>query len=172
MKRTMITLVALLSLSVSACGGAAKADGPPEINYGRDVCVQCGMIVSEAKFAAAYTLEDGTEMVFDDLGGLLLHQRETGDAIDPLSAWVHDFETEEWVDVTNAYFVATLSVNSPMGHGILSFNDEARAVAFASEVGGEVIRWDAVFVLPELDGLVGDHHMDMDSDSTDHDHEG
>ncbi len=174
-ERLTFVVAVLTMLTLSACS-SSDASGPPEIQYGRDICVQCGMIASEAKFAAAYTLEDGTEKLFDDLGGLILTQRATKDAIDPTRTWVHDYETLEWVDVTNAYFVATLSVNTPMGHGIVAFNNEAKAEVFASDVGGEVIRWDVVFALPERDGLVGDHHIDMnteaDNDSTDHDHKG
>ncbi len=173
MRRTL-AFIGLLALILGACGGAADAKGPRDIAYGRDICVQCGMIINEERFAAAYTLADGTEKVFDDLGGLLLHQRATGDAIDPGHTWVHDFETAEPVDVADAYFVATLSVSTPMGHSILAFTHEERAVAFASEVGGEVIQWDVVFAMSERGGLVGSHHtgMDMDSDSEDHDHEG
>lgn len=164
MRRTL-AFIGLLALILGACGDTAGAQGPPDIAYGRDICVQCGMIINEERFSAAYTLDDGTEKVFDDLGGLLLHQRETGDAIDPEHTWVHDFETAEPVDVSNAYFVVTLSVSTPMGHNILAFTHEEGAVAFASDVGGEVIQWDIVFAMPERDGLVGSHHMDMDMDS-------
>ena len=158
MKR-LTMLVVMLSLIAAACG-SADASGPPEINYGRDICVECGMIISEARFAAAYRLADGTDKSFDDLGGLLLHSREVGDALDPVTTWVHDLETEEWVAVGDVYFVPTLSVSSPMGHSILSFSDEARAVAFAADVDGEVVRWDTVVDLPAIDGLVGHHHED------------
>ena len=158
MKLRAITIVLLVSVVLTACGADSDASGPPDIQYGRDVCVQCGMIINEEKFAAAYTLDDGTEKSFDDVGGLLIHQRSTGDVLNLEQTWVHDFETTEWVDVGNAYFVATLSVSTPMGHSILAFDDEARAQAFASSVDGEVVRWGVVFAMPEQDGLVGDHH--------------
>lgn len=172
--RKTLAFIALLAMTLGACGNAATAWGPPDIKYGRDICVQCGMIITEARFAAAYRLDDGTEKTFDDLGGLLLSQRSTDVALNPEHTWVHDFETEEWVVVTSAYFVATLSVSTPMGHSILAFIHEERAAAFASDVGGEVLRWNAVFAMPERNGVVGSHHMDMDtnSESKDHDHEG
>ena len=166
-------LLVVLALLIAACGNA-DASGPPEINYGRDICVECGMIVSEARFAAAYRLADGSDKIFDDLGGLLLYSRETGDVLDPATTWVHDFETEEWVAVDDAYFVPTLSVSSPMGHSIVSFSDEARATSFAADVDGEVILWNIVVDLPDVDGLVGHHHddnMDM-GDTGDGNHEG
>jgi len=114
MKQTVAALILLLTVALAACTGAAAAEGSPDIKYGRDICVQCGMIISEENLAAAYTVDDGTEKIFDDLGGLLLHQRATGDTLDPEHTWVHDFETAELVDVANAYFVATLSVSTPI----------------------------------------------------------
>jgi len=153
----LIVLSLTLGLVAAACG-TADASGPPDINYGRDICVQCGMIISEARFAAAYELADGTDKAFDDVGGLLVHARSTGDALDPATTWVHDFETEEWVAVGAAYFVPTLSITSPMGHSIVSFSDQARAAAFATDVGGEVILWETVVDLPDTNGLIGDHH--------------
>jgi copper chaperone NosL len=157
-KLRAIIFVMLVSVVLTACGAGSDASGPPDIQYGRDVCVQCGMIINEEKFAATYTLDDGTEKSFDDVGGLVLHQRETGDSLNLENTWVHDYETVEWVDVQNAYFVATLSVSTPMGHSILAFSDEARAQAFASSVDGEVVLWDVVFAMPAQDGLIGQHH--------------
>lgn len=183
----IIGLMLALLVLAGACS-TAEAAGPPDIKYGRDICVQCGMIVSEARFAAAYTTPDGTRLSFDDLGDLLLYQRDVGDPIDANEAWVHDFETEAWLTIEEAYYVPTLSVSTPMGHSILAFGDEGRALAFAHDVDGEVIRWDVVEGLPAMGGLIGHHHMghdeadheemsadEMHSDEMDHDsmdHEG
>jgi copper chaperone NosL len=157
-----IVLTAALAMLAAACS-TADAAGPPDINYGRDVCLQCGMIVSEQKFAAAYTLDSGEERSFDDLGDLILFVRAADESIDPLKGWVHDYETEEWVDLANAHFVPTLSVSTPMGHSIIAFADTDRAAAFAAEVDGEVIDWATVEQLPVSDNLVGTHHHnDMD----------
>lgn len=165
-----------LTLAVAACGSpGADEVAPPDIQIGRDICIECGMIISEQKFAAAYTLDDGTEKLFDDIGGLIKHQRKTGDVIDPERAWVFDMETVEWVDLASAYFVGTRDLVTPMGHGIGAFSDKGRAEAFAAEVDAEVIRWDVVFELPEHDRLIGHHHEGMGgmggTDNHDHDHD-
>lgn len=162
MKHVHIALLVLaLSLLAAACG-TADASGPPEIQYGRDICTECNMIITEAKYATAYRLADGTDRKFDDVGDMVVYLQETGE--EPTDTWVHDFETEEWIEVAGAHFVPTLSVSSPMGHSILAFSDMARASTFAADVGGEVIHWDEVLLLPTTDGLVGHHHMEMDSD--------
>ncbi len=157
-------LLALLAVLAAGCE-AADASGPPEIVYGRDICVECNMIISEARFATAYRLADGTDKKFDDLGDMVIHLEKTGDQ--PTDTWVHDYLTESWVEAGAAYFVPTRSVASPMGHSILSFADKAEAQAFAADVGGEVIDWQTVLALPTIDGLVGHHHADHDMG---HDH--
>ena len=82
---------------------------------------------------------------------------------------LHDVLTEEWVDAEAAVYVPTLSVASPMGHGIFAFADRAGADGFAHDVGGEVIDWATVLLLPVTDGLVGDHHAHDMGDEHMHD---
>lgn len=166
--RTLWLLAAALMLLVVACG-TGSASGPPEINYGRDICIECGMIIDDPRFAAAYTLEDGSEKKFDDLGGLIVHAREVGE-LDSAEVWVHDFETEDWLEATQAFYVPTLGVTSPMGHGILAFADKDRAVQTADVLGGEVISWAEVRELPVMEGLLG-HHHDEDAEGSDMDHD-
>lgn len=162
----------VLALVVAACG-SSPAEGPPDIQYGRDICVQCNMIISEIGHAAAYRLDDGTEKKFDGVGEMVLHGREQNE-LGRADAWVHDYWTEEWVDAGDAFYVPTMAVASPMGHGIFAFADAGRAADFADEVGGEVIDWDTVLRLPITDGRVGDHgdHGDGGTDDEAHDMEG
>ncbi|MEA1904156.1 MAG: nitrous oxide reductase accessory protein NosL [Actinomycetota bacterium] len=156
-----ISLVLVIGMVSAACGAAATSTGPPEINLGRDICIECGMIIDDPRFAASYRLEDGTEKVFDDLGGLIIHGREAGE-LETASVWVSDFEEKVFVEAETAHFVPTLGVASPMGHGILAFSNMDRAMKAAADLDGEVIDWATVRELPAMDGLVGHHHMDMD----------
>jgi copper chaperone NosL len=149
-----VLVMAGFVLSACASGGVG---GPPEINYGRDICIECGMIIDDPRLAAAYHLDDGSEKIFDDLGGLIVNGRESGE-LSEADVWVSDFDNEVLIEARSAYFVPTLGVVSPMGHGILAFSDLSRAETMASELDGEVIRWDAVVDLPVIDGLVGGHH--------------
>jgi copper chaperone NosL len=153
MKRVLV----LLAFVLTACGGASVASGPPEIDYGRDICIECGMIIDDPRFAASYRLPDGTEKGFDDLGGLIIQGRESDELADA-EVWVSDFEDQVFIEADDAFYVPTLGVTSPMGHGILAFSEKARADAMAAELGGEVISWDLVVELPVIEGLVGQHH--------------
>ena len=75
MRLPRLGLIALVLILIAACG-SATAGGPPEINYGRDICIECGMIIEDPRFAAAYRLADGSEHKFDDLGGLIITTRD------------------------------------------------------------------------------------------------
>ncbi|HSJ72312.1 MAG TPA: nitrous oxide reductase accessory protein NosL [Acidimicrobiia bacterium] len=156
----------LVGVTVLTAGCAsAESTGPPAINYGRDICVECGMIIQDARFATAYRLPDGAEKLFDDVGDMIVHLRQSGDSVDQTTMWVHDYETEEWVSVDAAFFVPTVSVATPMGHSIIAFSDEGRASTFAGDVDGEVITWDVVMTLPSIGGLIGDHHSNGSTES-------
>ncbi len=174
--RLLLRLVLLAALVIPvACGDIAAQGGPPEINFGRDICIECGMIIDDPRFAAAYRLEDGTEFKFDDLGGLILTGREQG-VLDTAEVWVSDFDDEVFIDAAAAFYVPTIGVASPMGHGLVAFSDKQRAEEFAHELDGEVIEWETVKQLPASSGLVGHHHGEMegmDDEEADHsDHEG
>lgn len=184
MKAIRVWTALLVAFVLASCG-AANADGPPEIIYGRDICVQCNMIITEIGHAAAYRLDSGEEKKFDGIGEMLIYGREHGEFA-AATAWVHDYWSEEWVRAETAFYVPTRSVSSPMGHGIFGFSSHARASEFAAEVGGEAIDWVTVLQLPIIEGLVGEHrdreadgaegdmgdHGAHDQDMTEHDMEG
>jgi copper chaperone NosL len=150
-------IVAVVASVIGAACSEASSSGPPEVNYGRDICSACGMIITEPRFATAYRPAEGTEKVFDDLGDMIIYGREHGE-LETAAMWVHDFETEAWVEAQAAFYVATASTATPMGHGILAFSESDRAERAAVELDGEVITWEVVVQLPVGNGLLGEHH--------------
>ena len=154
LRRTVVVVV--VAVLGAACTTAA-ADGPPDIKYGRDICVQCNMIISEIGHAAGYRLPDGLEKKFDSVGEMVVHGH-LHDELHDVEAWVHDLWTEEWILAEEAHYVPTRSTASPMGHGIFSFATRASASQFAIEVDGDVIDWATLLQLPIVDGLVGGDH--------------
>ena len=136
-------VLALALLIVAACGQPATPE-PAKIRFGETICTECGMIISQPKFAAslAYEEREGrfTSLVFDDIGDLIGYLQTHVDLI-PAGTWVHDYDSEEWIDATAAFFVESSAIKSPMGHGIAAFGAEDAAHTFAAEVGGTVLDW-------------------------------
>jgi len=153
-----VTAAAVVVL-LGACG---SADKPPDMAYGRDVCAECHMIISEARFAAAYRMPDGTERKFDDIGDMVafgVRQDQLGDA----KAWVHDFETEEWLDAKSATYVVgdVGSSDTPMGRNVFAFSDRSAAESAASGRDAKVVTWDDLVASPPSPGTTATTGSDM-----------
>lgn len=127
-----------------------KTDGPPEIAYGSDSCAHCRMIISDVRFASAWREGTGDESHFDDIGCMAIMSREHPPA-EPVQFWVHDYNTEEWLDASLASFIIDPGIKTPMSYGIASAKsaDDARAVA----PSGEVTDWTGLLGAVEAKGL-------------------
>jgi copper chaperone NosL len=127
---------------LSACAPAGPQ--PPEIAYGQDVCDECGMIVSEAKYAAATLVEKGGPHKFDSIADMLAYHMERPN--EQVRAWfVHDYGTGNWIRAETAFYVVNDKIHSPMPPGIAAFESQDAAKAFAVEVGsGNIMVFDDV----------------------------
>jgi copper chaperone NosL len=143
--RVLASLIFLL-LCIS-CGQGQTAIRPPEIHYGEDVCDECGMIISDPRFASGFLHEVAQgrveSLIFDDIGNMLVYmEKHPGQHI--VAWYVHDYTSEEWLDATQAYFVSSQAIQTPMDHGITAYGSQQAALAMAAERGGEVLDWTAL----------------------------
>ena len=143
----LIKLGFLLGLVLGACGGGDTKIQPAEIHYGQDACEECNMIISDPRFAASYAreLSEGryASVAFDDIGDMLTHaQKHPAHKI--VGWYVHDYQSKEWLDATQAFYVFTNDIHSPMGHGLAAHITREAAQGMAAEVKGEVLTWTAL----------------------------
>jgi copper chaperone NosL len=147
----LVTLVVL-----AACGGPATP-APAKIRFGETTCAECGMIISQAKYASsfAYAESEGRykSLPFDDIGDMLAHLRTHPELI-PAGVWVHDYDSEEWINAETAYFVESSAIKSPMGHGLAAFASKSAAEQFAAEIGGQFFDWDHL----RIEMAMAEHH--------------
>ena len=139
----------ILVLMVSGCGGPkVTPEMPPEIRYGEDVCVQCGMIISDERYAAGLVVETApstyAHRIFDDIGGMFVYAAEHRDNETIVSYFVHDYTSLAWIDAQTASFVSSQPVLTPMGFGLSAFEDSAAAQAMAEVWGGQILSFDDV----------------------------
>jgi len=169
-------LLIVLAVVLAACGGN-EAEGPPEIRYGEDTCVQCQMIINEPRFAAAYVTEEGEFRRFDDIGEMFLYAADSGESV--RTFWVHDFHSESWLETEGATFVHNPDLTTPMGWGVAAFTEESEAGAYQAAEGGTLLTASALqeqVVAGDLrpagmgmSGMSGGHE---NHDHSNHDHEG
>lgn len=129
-------IIALL-LAIS-CGSANEK--LPRIRYGEETCDHCRMIISEKRFAAAYKTESGDLRKFDDLGCAFLHREAQAETTGQF--WGYDYEETAWLDVTQAFFVHSSDLPTPMGYGIAALTTKEKAEDLAERVHGQVLPLD------------------------------
>lgn len=105
-----------------SCKSGGNLDQPPRIRYGEDPCDECFMLINESRFAAGFVTIDGQVKRFDDIGCLLLYQKEQNENV--AHFWVKDFNTQKWLKADDALFVRSDSIQTPMGFGIIAFKTE------------------------------------------------
>ena len=132
----LIGVAALAAALGAACG--ATAEGPPHIEVDRTPCAHCGMLISEPIYAAAYRTPRSESRVFDDIGCLLKAEAQEPRA-DALRFWFHDAATAVWIDGTDAVFVSSTNLRTPMGGGLVAFRDLAAARKAAARQQGSVV---------------------------------
>ena len=110
------------------------------------------MLISEPIYAASYHAPGSNGRVFDDIACMLEGMRH--DAIDPkpgtgVRVWFHDANDGTWIDGDVAVFVASSSIRTPMGGGIIAFRDAADAEQAARRHTGQVVRSLAELMTPK-----------------------
>lgn len=155
MKRLTVFFILLL---VTACTAANAGEPvPPAIHYGESVCEFCGMIISEARYAAGYISADGTEHVFDDIGDMIKAHRQQQEKASAF--FVHDYNDERWIRAEPAFYVLSPRLNTPMGSGLAAVAAEADAGTLAAEVDGRVLSFEDVLAYFEQEHEMAGHGL-------------
>jgi len=138
-------LLTAFCLLLTACSPKSTEPQPPNIAYGQDTCDACGMIISDAKFAAATLLTSGEALKFDDIGEMVTYHMDHPEQ--QVKAWfVHDYKSEAWIRGEAAFFVKSDQLQTPMGGGVAAFEQKGDAEAFAAEKSGKVLTLDELRV--------------------------
>ncbi|MER2598446.1 MAG: FixH family protein [Caldilineales bacterium] len=147
MKARIFLLLFALALLAAGCAQGTAEIKPPEIRYGEDVCVECIMIISDPRFAAAYTYEVSPgryeNQLFDDIGDMLIWADKHPEH-NVVAWWVHDYNTKEWVEGTQAIYMFSHNLQTPMAQGTAAFAMLGPAQEMAAELNGEVFDWNGL----------------------------
>jgi copper chaperone NosL len=129
-------IFSIILFSIISCKNETEIK-PVEILYGQDSCERCKMIISEKSYSAEYILLDGEARKFDDIG-CMIHfaygEESKGEKI--LAKYVRDYNTGNWIDANEAYFVWSKDIVTPMGYGLAAFKDDETARRLAGKAHG------------------------------------
>ncbi|WP_102275249.1 nitrous oxide reductase accessory protein NosL [Cytobacillus massiliigabonensis] len=135
MKFKVLVLMAGFFLLLAGC--QSKAAAPVEIKANEESCAECKMGIEELKSAAQIILEDGKPLLFDDIGCMINYLQQNSPKYE--AAFIHDFETGEWIDFDKSTFVQGTAIESPMSYGIAGFESEEKATQYKEEHDGNIL---------------------------------
>ena len=121
-----------------------SASGPPVVHLGDSICAECGMIISDARFATATIIASNrgaTPELFDDfICQMNSESSHPGNQI--VARWCHDYDSAEWIDMESAFFLRSPRLKSPMASHLAAFRTREAATAAVERFGGDVLVFD------------------------------
>lgn len=156
-----IAVVLMLMLALSGC-----TPGPRELAMGEEECAHCRMMLSESAYASQVVMNRGRSFPFDSIECMVAFRVTHTDPESIHSAWVPDFRNEDmWLDATDAVYLQSESMRSPMGLSLSAYDSEESARRQQKESGGRLLSWE------ELQELVAAEWELITEVQTEHHHE-
>jgi copper chaperone NosL len=150
---------------VLGCRSGQPLNEPPAVRFGEDVCAECGMIISESRFAASYVTTTGEVRNFESIADMLSYHLRQQEPVHLF--WVHDYYGDEWVRGDAALYVLSEQIVTPMGDHLLAAADQTKADRLVHESGGTIIHFEQLMKLAQN----GDLFVHQRSSHTEgHDH--
>lgn len=128
--------IILLSVVLFLTACSSKTAAPVEIKANEEDCDTCHMGIEDLHSAAQIILENGKPMLFDDIGCMVVYMQEHQPKYE--AAFVHDFDSKEWISFDNSTFVQSENIHSPMNYGIAAYATEKHASDMQKVQGGEI----------------------------------
>ncbi|MFO7664624.1 MAG: hypothetical protein R6X18_18835 [Chloroflexota bacterium] len=134
----------ILLVFLAACSTlddtAPDLHSPPSISFGVDTTSPDGRTIDDPRFAAILVTTSGDTSRFDDIGRMLASYLLSEEPI--IAAWVYDFELEIPIPAESAIFVASPTLVTPRGSGLLAVSDADRADILVLQNRGQILTWD------------------------------
>ena len=138
-----ITKVALpiILFSLFSC----EPTKPDAIKLNSDNCDNCGMTISNPKFAAVLFTTKGRTYKFDDISCLLNYKNDNKEKAIHAGLYVASFLSDNLLlPVETSVYIKGGNVKSPMGGNIAAFKDRESATTYAVNLSAEITDWNAI----------------------------
>lgn len=138
---TMTNPLVLLIIFLALIG--CKVESEP-INYGSDACHFCSMTIVDKQHAAEYVTHTGKVFKFDAIECMMNSIKDGGDTEITLFL-VNSIENPgQLIDATEATYLISESIPSPMGENLSAFKTKELAENVRSEQTGQIFTWQAI----------------------------
>jgi copper chaperone NosL len=120
--------------------------GPEPINYGSDGCYFCKMTIVDKVHAAEIVTKKGKVYKFDATECMVNFMGDFDSSEIKLYLSNNYTEPESLIDATQATFLISENIPSPMGAFLSAFKNKADAEKTQAEKGGTLYTWDELLV--------------------------
>jgi len=116
---------------------------PQPINYGKDECVLCKMIIAQKPWGAEIVTHKSKILKFDAIECMAKYINDGYIKTDDVhSSWVVDFaEPGKLINAEDAYFLRSRSLPSPMAMFLTAFSSEVKLEETMKEHNGDLMNW-------------------------------
>ncbi|WP_178987277.1 nitrous oxide reductase accessory protein NosL [Winogradskyella schleiferi] len=115
---------------------------PQPINYGSDGCAFCKMTIVDKVHAAEIVTKKGKVYKFDATECMINYMKDFNTSEIELYLSNNYTEPEVLIDATEATFLISENIPSPMGAFLSAFESKVDAEKFKAEKGGELYTWE------------------------------
>jgi copper chaperone NosL len=122
--------------------GCQKNELEPVAIEPEDMCSFCKMAISEKRYAAEFIDIDDQPFKFDDVGCMINFIQSKGNKDRIRAYFVMDFNDRQWLKAGSAYYVRSSELKTPMGSGIVAFENESDAAEAVDKYHGKALRFD------------------------------
>ncbi|WLR41225.1 nitrous oxide reductase accessory protein NosL [Bacillus carboniphilus] len=139
-KKFKLTLFFMLVFFVSGC--SEQDYSPKEIKKEVDVCLVCNMSIVHEGYEAQVVLANKDHLMYDDIGCLVqdVLQKEDNEIG---ASYVKEYGTNEWIEVSDAFYVFDPVLWTPMSYGVVAFSTKEAADQFINQEGkGKLLSFD------------------------------
>lgn len=144
----IFSMVSMCSMLYLGGCGEDSLDGPPQVRLGDSVCAECGMIVSDERFATATIVEGDrgpSPLIFDDFNCQINFETKHADIV-ILTRWSHDHQSSAWFKTGEGWFVKSSQLHTPMASNMAAFTHKSDAQTLADTVEGEVLGFESIWL--------------------------
>jgi len=126
----------LLSFTLTSC-----SHEPQTINYNKDECAHCMMIITDPKFGSELVTDKGKVYKFDSIECLANYISADHDfTLETL--WISDYANpNSLTDAATAFYIVSPKIKSPMSMNIGGFKKKSDMEKFFAEMGGKKMHW-------------------------------
>jgi copper chaperone NosL len=132
-------LIVVLTLAIVLISCSAK---PKAIEYGVDGCHFCRMTIVDKLYAAEIVTKKGKVYKFDAAECMINFMNEFDTSIIALYLSNHYTEPEVLIDATQATFLISENIPSPMGAFLSVFKNKEDAIKTQAEKSGDIYTWE------------------------------